>query len=82
MPHDTEFSDDLLQVDFVHPEGTAGAAAQKKGQRYMNGRDCVRHIWRTEGFKGFFAGLSVNIVRGVSGAVLLVLYDDIKKLLA
>lgn len=46
---------------------------------YKNGFDCARRILVEEGVKGLFAGLSVNLVRGFTGAILLVAYDDIKK---
>lgn len=57
----------MIQVDF----DATGA--------WMNGRDCLRNILRTEGWRGLFSGLSVNLVRGVSGALLLVCYDEAKK---
>ncbi len=47
---------------------------------YMNGRACFRYVLQTEGFKGFFSGLGINLVRGVSGALLLVCYDEVKKI--
>jgi len=46
---------------------------------YKNGFDCATRIIREEGVKGLFAGLSVNLVRGFTGAVLLVAYDEMKK---
>jgi hypothetical protein len=46
----------------------------------MNGRECLRYVMRTEGFRGLYAGLAINLVRGVSGALLLVCYDEAKKL--
>ena len=67
----------MIQVDLLNVEGS-----QPIKQTYMNGRQSIRHIMRTEGVRGLFAGLSVNIFRGISGAVLLVVYDDVKKLLA
>ena len=48
---------------------------------YKSGFDCVRRILAEEGPKGLFAGLSVNIVRSISGAVLLVAYDELKVLM-
>lgn len=46
--------------------------------QFLNGREVVKVILRKEGLRGFYAGLSVNIVRGISGALLLVLYDESK----
>ena len=45
---------------------------------YKNGYDCMYRILQEEGIRGMFSGLSVNLVRGFSGAVLLVAYDDLK----
>lgn len=58
----------MIQVDFAG--GSRG---------WMNGRECLRHILHTEGWRGLFSGLSVNLVRGISGALLLVFYDEAKK---
>lgn len=65
----------MIQVNF----GDNGNGSNNNS--WMNGRDCVKHILKTEGWKGLFSGLSVNLVRGISGALLLVFYDDVKKLL-
>lgn len=61
---------------------TAAAATAQPLQHlvpYKNGLDCVRRILAEEGIRGMFAGLSVNLVRSFSGAVLLVAYDDLKQ---
>lgn len=47
---------------------------------YRNGWDCARRIIQEEGVRGLFSGLSVNLVRGFSGAVLLVAYDEFKRI--
>jgi solute carrier family 25 (mitochondrial adenine nucleotide translocator), member 4/5/6/31 len=62
---------------------SAQAAALKAAEAiaivpYRNGWDCLRRILREEGVKGLYSGLSVNVVRSLSGAVLLVAYDEIK----
>jgi solute carrier family 25 (adenine nucleotide translocator) protein 4/5/6/31 len=44
--------------------------------------DCFSKILREEGTRGLFAGLSVNIFRGVFGAVMLVLYDHVRPVLS
>ena len=54
--------------------------AEGAGKGLMNGRECLRHVLRTEGVTGLYAGLGINLVRGVSGALLLVCYDEAKKL--
>jgi len=46
---------------------------------YQNGYQCLKHILQHEGVsKGLFAGLSVNLLRGMSGPFLLVGYDYLK----
>lgn len=46
---------------------------------YQNGYQCLKYILKYEGLsKGLFAGLSVNLVRGMSGPFLLVGYDYLK----
>ena len=74
----------------VVPE-VASAAAKSSGQTltrrtiipYKNALDCLVRILREEGVRrGLFAGLSVNIVRGLGGSLLLVGYDELKALFA
>lgn len=49
---------------------------------YKNGWDCFIRIVAEEGvIKGLFSGLSVNLLRGVSGSLLLVGYDELKGML-
>jgi len=55
------------------------SGSSEKTRRYKGAVDCVRQTLREEGVRGLFAGLSVNILRGVSGALLLVGYDEVKK---
>jgi len=49
--------------------------------KYRNGMHCVRTILREEGVRGLYAGLPANLVRGFSGSLLLVGYDEIRALL-
>lgn len=42
---------------------------------------CWKHIFRNEGFKGFFRGSFSTILRGLGGALVLVLYDEAKFML-
>ncbi|GMI42726.1 hypothetical protein TeGR_g1762 [Tetraparma gracilis] len=48
---------------------------------YSTALDCARHVLREEGPRGFFLGLTPNLLRSVGGAVLLVSYDEFQKLL-
>jgi hypothetical protein len=46
----------------------------------MSARECLRHLLRSEGVRGLYSGLGINLIRGVSGALLLVCYDEAKKI--
>jgi len=41
--------------------------------------DCFNKILRKEGFKALFHGAYSNFVRSIASALVLVIYDDIKK---
>lgn len=44
---------------------------------YKNTLHCWRRIYRSEGLRGFYPGLSVNAFRSVGSALMLTLYDEI-----
>ncbi|KAF5291425.1 hypothetical protein FQR65_LT01736 [Abscondita terminalis] len=44
---------------------------------YKNNRDVYRTIYKKEGILGFYKGGLANCVRGMSGAIVLVMYDEI-----
>lgn len=46
---------------------------------YTGTLDCWRKIARDEGTKAFFKGAWSNVLRGMGGAFVLVLYDEFKK---
>ncbi|CAL8328865.1 unnamed protein product [Merluccius merluccius] len=46
---------------------------------YTGTMDCWRKIIKDEGGKAFFKGAWSNVIRGMGGAFVLVLYDEIKK---
>jgi len=48
---------------------------------YKNTIDCWVKIAKTEGRKAFFKGAFSNVLRGTGGALVLVLYDEIKNFL-
>lgn len=48
---------------------------------YKGTIDCWRKIYRIEGGSAFFKGALSNVLRGTGGALVLVLYDEIKKFL-
>ena len=50
-------------------------------QRMYSGTiDCWRKIYQQEGGSAFFKGAFSNILRGTGGALVLVLYDELKSL--
>lgn len=65
----------VQRMNMGRPDLTVGA---KSVPAYRNALDCLLRVWREEGHRGLFAGLSVNLVRGLSGALLLVGYDELK----
>lgn len=50
-------------------------------QQYKGTLDCWGKIMRTEGTGAFFKGAFSNVLRGTGGALVLVFYDELKKLL-
>lgn len=53
----------------------------KAEMAYKNTMHCWAVIYKTEGGKAFFKGAFSNVLRGTGGALVLVLYDEIKNLL-
>ncbi|XP_011665172.1 ADP,ATP carrier protein [Strongylocentrotus purpuratus] len=51
----------------------------RKDVLYKNTIDCWKKIASQEGPKAFFKGAFSNVLRGTGGALVLVLYDEIKK---
>lgn len=48
---------------------------------YTGTIDCWKKIARDEGSKAFFKGAWSNVLRGMGGAFVLVLYDELKKVI-
>lgn len=48
---------------------------------YSGTIDCWKKIARDEGGKAFFKGALSNVLRGMGGAFVLVLYDELKKVM-
>lgn len=68
----------MMQPEVAVKEGIH--TVQKK--MYSNTWDCIKQIYKNEGgIVGFYPGLSVNIIRGLSGGLLLISYDELKKYL-
>jgi len=53
----------------------------RSDKMYKNTMDCWGKIYKTEGGKAFFKGAFSNVLRGTGGALVLVLYDEIKTFL-
>ncbi|KAF2879352.1 hypothetical protein ILUMI_26822 [Ignelater luminosus] len=53
----------------------------KKDMLYKNTLDCWVKIAKSEGIGAFFKGAFSNVLRGTGGALVLVLYDELKALL-
>jgi len=53
----------------------------RKDIMYKNTIDCWRKIAQNEGGRAFFKGAFSNVLRGTGGALVLVLYDEIKALM-
>ena len=52
------------------------------GERYYKGTlDAWSKIAREEGTNAFFKGALSNVLRGAGGALVLVMYDELKKLI-
>lgn len=62
----------------ITQEAKSASHTPASGPVYRNARHCLYRIIADEGWLALFRGLSVNIVRGVSGAILLVAYDEVK----
>ena len=48
---------------------------------YSGTMDCFKVIARDEGIKAFFKGAGSNVIRGTGGALVLVLYERIQKII-
>jgi solute carrier family 25 (adenine nucleotide translocator) protein 4/5/6/31 len=55
--------------------------AGRKDILYTSTLDCAMKIAKNEGSGAFFKGAGSNILRGTGGAIVLVLYDEFKKLM-
>eukprot|EP00918_Siedleckia_nematoides_P099658 GHVU01217911.1.p1 GENE.GHVU01217911.1~~GHVU01217911.1.p1 ORF type:complete len:194 (-),score=19.75 GHVU01217911.1:398-979(-) len=53
--------------------------AGRKDVLYTGTVDCTKKILRNEGGSAFFKGCLSNVYRGTGGAIVLVLYDEMKK---
>ena len=81
-PFDTVKRRLMVQAQqLLHHTTTTATSPIIMTTKYRNGLHCVRTILREEGVRGLYAGLPANLVRGFSGSLLLVGYDEIKSFL-
>uniref|UniRef100_A0A4W2HKB1 ADP/ATP translocase n=1 Tax=Bos indicus x Bos taurus TaxID=30522 RepID=A0A4W2HKB1_BOBOX len=67
---------DTVRRRMMMQSGRKGADIMYKGTV-----DCWRKILKDEGGKAFFKGAWSNVLRGMGGAFVLVLYDELKKVI-
>ena len=48
-------------------------------KKYVNAWDCIKFIYKENGYKGFYKGIYANFFRSISSSLVLVLYDEINK---
>jgi solute carrier family 25 (mitochondrial adenine nucleotide translocator), member 4/5/6/31 len=68
-------------LDSVRRRMMMQAGVPRAERKYVNSIDCFAKILRYEGVRGFYLGIGPNLLRSVSGAILLVCYDTFKVLL-
>lgn len=62
------------------PFSSSSLFISKADIMYKGTIDCWKKIIKDEGPKAFFKGAWSNVIRGMGGAFVLVLYDEFKKL--
>lgn len=68
-------------LDCVRRRLMMEAGRVEEERRYRNTIHCFRRVWAEEGLKGFYLGLGPNLVRCIGSALVLVSYDEFKRLL-
>lgn len=66
---------DTVRRRLMMQSGKKGGEVQYKGTV-----DCFGKIYAKEGFGGFFKGAASNVFRGVGASLVLVLYDELRKI--
>ncbi|KAF4673179.1 hypothetical protein FOL47_010888 [Perkinsus chesapeaki] len=68
--------------DTVRRKMSANARqAAFQSEQLTSSWQCWKYVFRNGGFKGFFKGSFSTILRGIGGALVLVLYDEVKFML-
>ncbi|KAL7534401.1 hypothetical protein ACHAXR_005843 [Thalassiosira sp. AJA248-18] len=68
-------------LDCVRRRLMMEAGKHEHERKYRNTLHCLRRIWTEEGYRGFYLGLGPNLVRCIGSALVLVSYDEFKKIL-
>lgn len=69
-------------MDTVRRRMMMQSGVKKSEQIYKSTLHCWAVIAKSEGMGAFFKGAFSNVLRGTGGAFVLVLYDEIKKVIA
>lgn len=64
-----------LQLD----KNVAERAGETATRQYKNSLDCIRQVFRDEGFRGFFKGMSASYLGASESTLQWVLYEQMKK---
>ena len=82
LPYDLEVSQTSLTTRLVYPIDSVRRRMMMEAGRpqrmYTSSFHCIQSVLATEGFRGFYRGLSANLLRGVGTSALLVMYDEIR----
>ncbi|XP_076620750.1 solute carrier family 25 member 32 [Colletes latitarsis] len=72
----------LIAAATTYPYQVVRARLQDHHHNYAGSRECVRTIWRYEGWLGFYKGLSANLTRVVPATVItFVVYENVSRYL-
>ncbi|EIW83468.1 mitochondrial carrier [Coniophora puteana RWD-64-598 SS2] len=53
----------IYPIDMIKSRMQTDGFSPSTGQKYLNARDCVRKVWRTEGISAFTRGLGPTLIR-------------------
>lgn len=68
-------------LDCVRRRLMMEAGKTKYERKYNNTLHCFKRVLAEEGIKGFYLGLPMNLIRCVGSALVLVSYDELKRVL-
>ena len=68
-------------IDSVRRRLMMQAGKPQESRLYRGSIHCIQQVWSQEGLRGFYLGLTPNLVRSVGGALMLVVYDSLKTII-